>query len=68
MRHAGPDKVYVNVLEYEPPPLPPPEIEEQRCKALRNFGLDFQSPEPSLEFITKVCQDIVQVGFQAPGP
>ncbi len=47
--------------DYEPPPPPPPEMEQLRCQAVRDMGLDLQSEEPSLDFITQICHDIFQV-------
>ena len=49
--------------DYEAPPPPPPEMESMRCQAVRDMGLDLESEEPSIDFITQICNDIFQVGI-----
>ena len=48
--------------DYEAPPPPPPEMESMRCQAVRDMGLNLESEEPSIDFITQICNDIFQVG------
>jgi len=36
-------------------------MEKLRVDAIRDLGLDLQTPEPSLDFICKMCSDVFQV-------
>ena len=47
--------------DYQGPPLASASAERARCHALRRLGIDMESPEPTLDFITKLCTNICAV-------